>query len=76
MEIVSARCETSIIGGRGSVMDVKIKKSGRKNRALGNSTVHYLMGGFLVVKKCVGLSAVQVVTQPTNNTSQEQCVIK
>ena len=56
-------------------MDVKTKKSGRKNRALGDSTVNYFVRGFLVVKKCDGLSAVQVVTQPMNNTSRERCVM-
>ena len=72
MEIVSIRCEMNIIGACGSVMDVKLKKSGQKNRALGDSTVNYFVRGFLVVEKCGGLSAVQVVTQPTNNTSQER----
>ena len=75
MEIVSARFETNIIGECESVMDVKIKKIGRKNRALGDSTVNYFVRGFLGVKKCGGLSAVQVVTQPKNNSSRERCVM-
>ena len=66
MEIVSVRCETNIIEGCGSVMDVKIKKSRR---------VNFCVGGFLVVKKCGGLSAVQVVTQTPSNTSREQRVM-
>ena len=75
MEIGSVRCETNIIGGCGIAMDVKIKKSGRANRALGDSTVNYFARGFLVVKKCGGLSAIQVVTQPTKNNSRERCVM-
>ena len=42
----------------------KIRKTERNNRALGKSTVNYCVVGILVVKKCGGLSAVQVVTQP------------
>ena len=53
----------------------KNKKSGRKNRALGDSTLNYFARGFLVVIKCGDLSAVEVVTQPTNNTSREWCVM-
>ena len=56
-------------------MDVKIKKSGRKIRALGDSTMNYFARGFLVAKKCGSLSAVQVVTQPTENNSRERCVM-
>ena len=55
-------------------MDEKVK-SGRKNRALGNSTENYFAGGFLVVKKCAGLSAIQTVAQPMNNTSGKRCVM-
>ena len=74
MEIVSVRCETNILAGCGSVMDVKIKKSGRKNRAMRDSKENYFVKNSWFLK-CGGLSAVQVVTQPTNNTSRERCVM-